>query len=71
MFDEEDSRNLTIGRLWIYEARYKIEVNRVPAGCWVLMVCILISRKKKSYLKNDNSNVFISFDFDRKESINQ
>ena len=70
MFDEEDSRNLTIGRLWIYEARYKIEVNRVPAGCWVLMVCILISRKKKSYLKNDN-NVFISFDFDRKESINQ
>ena len=37
MFDEEDSRNLTIGRLWIYEARYKIEVNRVPAGCWVLM----------------------------------
>ena len=37
MFDEEDSRTLTIGRLWIYEARYKIEVNRVPAGCWVLM----------------------------------
>ncbi len=56
MFDEEDSREMTIGnifhpsfwcslvtnintlgRLWIYEARYKIEVNRVPAGCWVLM----------------------------------
>lgn len=37
MFDEEDSRTMTIGRLWIYEARYKIEVNRVPAGCWVLM----------------------------------
>ena len=37
MFDEEDSRTLTLGRLWIYEARYKIEVNRVPAGCWVLM----------------------------------
>ncbi|KAK2710270.1 hypothetical protein QYM36_013797, partial [Artemia franciscana] len=29
--DEEDSRVLTVGRLWIYEARYKIEVNRVPA----------------------------------------
>ena len=26
MFDEEDSRNLTVGRLWVYEARYKIEV---------------------------------------------
>merc|ERR1739844_864642 len=37
MFDEEDSRSLNLGRLWIYEARYKIEVNRVPAGCWVMM----------------------------------
>jgi U5 small nuclear ribonucleoprotein component len=37
MFDEEDSRTMTIGRLWIYEARYKVEVNRVPAGNWVLM----------------------------------
>lgn len=35
--DEEDSRILTVGRLWIYEARYKIEVNRVPAGNWVLI----------------------------------
>jgi len=37
VFDEEDSRNLRVGRLWIYEARYKIEVNRVPAGNWVLI----------------------------------
>ncbi|KAG8196595.1 hypothetical protein JTE90_014156 [Oedothorax gibbosus] len=35
--DEEDSRVLTVGRLWISEARYKIEVNRVPAGNWVLI----------------------------------
>lgn len=35
--DEEDSRIMTIGRLWINEARYKIEVNRVPAGNWVLI----------------------------------
>ncbi|KAK6625050.1 U5 small nuclear ribonucleoprotein component [Polyplax serrata] len=35
--DEEDSRVLTVGRLWVYEARYKIEVNRVPAGNWVLI----------------------------------
>ncbi|XP_067121721.1 116 kDa U5 small nuclear ribonucleoprotein component [Centruroides vittatus] len=35
--DEEDSRILTCGRLWIYEARYKIEVSRVPAGNWVLI----------------------------------
>ncbi|XP_013419342.1 116 kDa U5 small nuclear ribonucleoprotein component-like isoform X2 [Lingula anatina] len=35
--DEEDSRFGQVGRLWIYEARYKIEVNRVPAGNWVLI----------------------------------
>eukprot|EP00096_Caligus_rogercresseyi_P007196 TRINITY_DN2497_c0_g1_i1.p1 TRINITY_DN2497_c0_g1~~TRINITY_DN2497_c0_g1_i1.p1 ORF type:complete len:1000 (-),score=294.47 TRINITY_DN2497_c0_g1_i1:401-3334(-) len=37
MFDEEDSRVLTVGRLWIYEARYKVEVHSVPAGSWVLI----------------------------------
>ena len=26
--DEEDSRIVTVGRLWIHEARYKVEVNR-------------------------------------------
>ncbi|XP_059478720.1 116 kDa U5 small nuclear ribonucleoprotein component [Neocloeon triangulifer] len=35
--DEEDSRVLTVGRLWIYEARYKVQVNRIPAGNWVLI----------------------------------
>lgn len=35
--DEEDSRFGTIGRLWIAEARYKVEVNRVPAGNWILI----------------------------------
>jgi U5 small nuclear ribonucleoprotein component len=35
--DEEDSRRVTTGRLWISEARYRIEVSRVPAGNWVLI----------------------------------
>ncbi|KAF2355074.1 Elongation factor EFG domain V-like [Trinorchestia longiramus] len=35
--DEEDSRILTVGRLWIHEARYNIEVKYVPAGNWVLI----------------------------------
>lgn len=35
--DEEDSRILQVGRLWVYEARYKVELNRVPAGNWVLI----------------------------------
>ena len=35
--DEEDSRVSLVGRLWISEARYRVEVNRVPAGNWVLI----------------------------------
>lgn len=35
--DEEDSRVMNVGRLWIYQARYKVEVNRIPAGCWALI----------------------------------
>ena len=26
-----------VGRLWIAEARYTIELNRVPAGNWILV----------------------------------
>ena len=37
LLDEEDSRILTVGRLWIHEARYNIEVNAVPTGNWVLI----------------------------------
>lgn len=37
LVDEEDSRIMTVGRLWVHEARYKVEVNRVPAGNWVLI----------------------------------
>ena len=35
--DEEDSRTGQVGRLWISEARYRIEISRVPAGNWVLV----------------------------------
>ena len=35
--DEEDSRVVNVGRLWVHEARYNVEVNRVPAGNWVLI----------------------------------
>lgn len=37
LLDEEDSRILQVGRLWTYEARYKIQLNRIPAGNWVLI----------------------------------
>lgn len=35
--DEEDSRFCQVGRIWIYNARYRVEVNRIPAGNWVLI----------------------------------
>ena len=37
LMDEEDSRVLGVGRLWVSEGRYSIEVNAVPAGNWVLI----------------------------------
>jgi U5 small nuclear ribonucleoprotein component len=35
--DQEDSAQKTISRLWIYMARYRVEVTEVPAGCWALI----------------------------------
>ncbi|KAL3318092.1 U5 small nuclear ribonucleoprotein component [Cichlidogyrus casuarinus] len=35
--DQEDSRPATVGRLWVSQARYRIEVSRVSAGNWVLI----------------------------------
>jgi U5 small nuclear ribonucleoprotein component len=37
MQDEEDSRYCQIGRIWIFNARYRVELNRIPAGNWVLI----------------------------------
>ncbi|KAI6241792.1 Tr-type G domain-containing protein [Aphelenchoides fujianensis] len=35
--DEEDCRVMPVGRLWISVARYRIEVESVPAGMWVMI----------------------------------
>lgn len=35
--DEEDSKVAQVGRLWVSEARYSIEISRAPAGSWVLV----------------------------------
>jgi len=37
ILDEEDSRIMPVGRLWIYNSRYSVEVSSVPAGNWVLI----------------------------------
>ena len=35
--DEEDATRKVVSRLWIHQGRYRIEVNRVTAGNWVLI----------------------------------
>ena len=35
--DQEDSAVRTISKLWLYQARYRVEVTEVPAGCWALV----------------------------------
>ena len=35
--DQEDSAVKLVSRLWVYNARYRIEVSEVPAGCWALI----------------------------------
>ncbi|GAO51234.1 P-loop containing nucleoside triphosphate hydrolase protein [Saitoella complicata NRRL Y-17804] len=35
--DEEDMAVATVGDVWIAESRYKVPVDRVPAGNWVLL----------------------------------
>lgn len=52
--DEEDSRVVQSGRLWIYESRYKVEVNRIPAGNWVLIEGIDQSIVKTSTIVDAN-----------------
>ena len=34
--DREDMSVVTISKIWIYQSRYRIEVNRVTAGNWAL-----------------------------------
>lgn len=37
--DDEDSRVVTIGRIWIHNTRFDVAVKAVPAGNWVLIEC--------------------------------
>ncbi|XP_078572893.1 116 kDa U5 small nuclear ribonucleoprotein component-like [Branchiostoma floridae x Branchiostoma japonicum] len=71
--DEEDSRLVTCGRLWISEARYKVEVNRVPAGNWVLIEGVDQPIVKTSTITeargNDEAYIFRSLKFNTSSVI--
>ncbi|KAK0165670.1 hypothetical protein PV328_004171 [Microctonus aethiopoides] len=71
--DEEDSRVLTVGRLWISEARYQIELSRVPAGNWVLIEGIDRSIVKTSTITDltvsDDLHIFRPLKFNTQSVI--
>ncbi|CAF4414494.1 unnamed protein product [Rotaria sp. Silwood2] len=54
--DPEDSFSCAVGRLWVFNARYRIELNRVPVGNWVLIEGVDQSIVKTSTIV-DNSGL--------------
>uniref|UniRef100_A0A0N4ZUV3 Tr-type G domain-containing protein n=1 Tax=Parastrongyloides trichosuri TaxID=131310 RepID=A0A0N4ZUV3_PARTI len=54
--DEEDSRIMTVGKLYVCMARYNIEVTKIPAGNWVLIEGIDEPIMKTSTIMDINLN---------------
>lgn len=54
--DDEDMAIREIKNLWIYQARYRIEVSEVPAGNWVLIGGVDASITKTSTITNVDNN---------------
>lgn len=50
--DDEDMVVREIKNLWIYQSRYRIEVNEIPAGNWVLIGGVDSSISKTSTVSN-------------------
>ena len=71
--DEEDSRILSVGRLWVSEARYNIELSMVPAGNWVLIEGIDRSIVKTSTItdlvESDDLHIFRPLKFNTQSII--
>eukprot|EP00043_Microstomoeca_roanoka_P004395 m.49368 g.49368 ORF g.49368 m.49368 type:complete len:989 (+) comp12471_c0_seq1:193-3159(+) len=71
--DPEDSSIERASKLFIAEARYKIEVNRVPAGNWVLIQGIDAPIMKTATITtpddNDEAHIFRPLKFDTISSI--
>eukprot|EP00040_Diaphanoeca_grandis_P038596 m.256846 g.256846 ORF g.256846 m.256846 type:complete len:980 (+) comp34757_c0_seq1:238-3177(+) len=71
--DDEDSRNETVLKLYVAEARYKIEVNRVPAGNWVLIEGIDTAIVKTATITSqsgvDQAEIFRPLQFDTLSAV--
>ncbi|EGD82082.1 Eftud2 protein [Salpingoeca rosetta] len=71
--DPEDSCVERASKLFIPEARYKVEVNRVPAGNWVLIQGIdgpiMKTATVTTPTSNDDADIFAPLKFDTISSI--
>ncbi len=58
--DEEDMVEQDISNLWVYEARYRVPIDRAVAGSWVLIEGVDSSIMKTAtitYEGNDDAYV--------------
>jgi U5 small nuclear ribonucleoprotein component len=71
--DEEDSKICQVGRLWISEARYTIEISRAPAGNFVLIEGIDTNITKTATVTqltgNEEAQIFAPLKFNTKSVI--
>ena len=44
--EQEDMVVKEVTNMWIYQSRYRVEINKVPAGNWVLLEGIDLSINK-------------------------
>src|SRR5690606_6889161 len=42
----EDTTTKEVSNMWIYQSRYRVEINKVPAGNWVLLEGLDMSLSK-------------------------
>lgn len=57
LIDKEDIVVKEITNMWIYQSRYRVEINKVPAGNWVLLEGIDISIAKTATITQVKDNI--------------
>mmetsp|Transcript_3279 Transcript_3279/g.11891 ORF Transcript_3279/g.11891 Transcript_3279/m.11891 type:complete len:991 (-) Transcript_3279:75-3047(-) len=71
--DEEDMAVKQVSKLWIYESRYRIEVETAPAGAWVLIEGVDASITKTATLApeftDDDMYIFKPLEFNTRSVI--
>eukprot|EP00735_Rhodelphis_limneticus_P008737 TRINITY_DN2227_c0_g1::TRINITY_DN2227_c0_g1_i1::g.6655::m.6655 TRINITY_DN2227_c0_g1::TRINITY_DN2227_c0_g1_i1::g.6655 ORF type:complete len:985 (+),score=308.55,sp/Q5F3X4/U5S1_CHICK/61.14/0.0,GTP_EFTU/PF00009.22/2.7e-47,EFG_IV/PF03764.13/2.7e+03,EFG_IV/PF03764.13/8.7e-27,EFG_C/PF00679.19/1.7e+03,EFG_C/PF00679.19/2e-21,Miro/PF08477.8/5.2e-08,GTP_EFTU_D2/PF03144.20/2.8e-07,EFG_II/PF14492.1/1.2e-05,MMR_HSR1/PF01926.18/2.2e-05,Dynamin_N/PF00350.18/0.4,Dynamin_N/PF00350.18/1.9,Ras/PF00071.17/0.0052,Se len=68
--DEEDMTVQEITNVWLYEARYRIEISKIPAGCWVLLGGVGASITKTATITTHNdAYIFRPLSFNTQSTV--